>query len=282
MRYTKMHGAGNSFLITENLRGELQGEDLSVLALRLCREESGPGADGFIVLEPASDADFAMLFFNADGSLGEMCGNGARCVARYGWEHGLARDPACIRIRATAGLVTGRRISETQYEVRLNDPSVIELHRPVPLDGEILDCAYVELGDPGLPHAVVEVPMEAFDDLDALRERGRSLRHSPAFPKGANVSFVCLTGESRVRAVTFERGVEDFTLACGTGCGAIAVSLSLLGRVPDAPLEIRMPGGLLQVSLRREGDRVHDLLLTGPTAMVETGTIRNSEFGARN
>ena len=115
--------------------------------------------------------------------------------------------------------------------------------------------------------------MEAFDDLNALRKRGRRLRHSPAFPKGANVSFVCLTGESQVRAITFERGVEDFTLACGTGCGAITVSLTLLGRVPEAPLEIHMPGGILQVSLRREGDRVRDLLLTGPTAIVEAGTI---------
>ena len=87
------------------------------------------------------------------------------------------------------------------------------------------------------------------------------------------MSFVWLTGETQVRAVTFERGVEDFTLACGTGCGAITVSLRLLGRVPDAPLEIRMPGGLLQVSLRREGDRVRELLLTGPTAIVEAGTV---------
>ena len=271
MRYTKMHGAGNSFLITENLRGELQGEDLSILALRLCSKESGPGADGFIVLEPASDADFAMLFYNADGSLGEMCGNGARCVARYGWEHGLAKDPDAIRIRATAGLVTGRRISETQYEVRLNDPSVIELHRPVPLGGETADCAYVELGRPGIPHAVEEVPISAFHDWDALRERGRALRHSPVFPRGANVTFACLIGERTVRAVTFERGVEDFTLACGTGCGATAASLILRGRIPGESAAIRMPGGELSVRLTREGERVHDIFLTGPTALVEEG-----------
>ena len=271
MRYTKMHGAGNSFLITENLRGELQGEDLSILALRLCSKESGPGADGFIVLEPASDADFAMLFYNADGSLGEMCGNGARCVARYGWEHGLAKDPDAIRIRATAGLVTGRRISETQYEVRLNDPSVIELHRPVPLGGETADCAYVELGRPGIPHAVEEVPIRAFDDWDALRERGRALRHSPVFPRGANVTFACLIGERTVRAVTFERGVEDFTLACGTGCGATAASLILRGRIPGESAVIQMPGGELSVRLTREGDRIRDIFLTGPTALVEEG-----------
>ena len=271
MRYTKMHGAGNSFLITENLRGELQGEDLSVLALRLCGEGSGPGADGFIVLEPASDADFAMLFYNSDGSLGEMCGNGARCVARYGWEHGLAPDPERIRIRATAGLVLGRRISETQYELRLNDPSVIELHRPVPLGSGTADCAYVELGCPGIPHAVEEVLPEAFENREALRQRGRALRGSPAFPRGANVSFACLTGGRSVRAVTFERGVEDFTLACGTGCGATAVSLILRGRIPGESAVIQMPGGELSVRLTREGDRIRDIFLTGPTALVEEG-----------
>lgn len=166
MRYTKMHGAGNSFLITENLRSELQGEDLSLLALRLCDPKTGPGADGFIVLLPGSEnADFAMLFYNADGSLGEMCGNGARCVARYAVEHGLARDAQSIRFRATAGLILARRITRELYEVRLPDPSVIDLRR----EAEGSCCSYVELGNPGLPHAVVEVEPGAFADLNALR-----------------------------------------------------------------------------------------------------------------
>ncbi len=264
MHYTKMHGAGNSFLLTENLHGELRGEDLSVLALRLCKEKE---TDGLIVLTPAVGADFGMLFYNSDGSLGEMCGNGARCVARYGYEHSLAPDPQAIRILATAGLVTGKRVSRERYQIRLNDPSVIDLHRLA--EGE--DCAYIELGKPGIPHAVVEVGAEAFDDLNALRERGRRLRCSAAFPKGANVSFACLEGENRVRAITFERGVEDFTLACGTGSGAIAVALILRARIPGSAAEIHMPGGTLIISLTREDDRAKDLLLTGPTAVVEEG-----------
>ena len=269
MRYTKMHGAGNSFVLTENLHGELQGEDLSVLALRLCGGKTGPGADGLIVVVPAADADFGMLFYNSDGSLGEMCGNGARCIARYGVEHALVRDAENIRVQTTAGLVTGRRVTEELYQVRLNDPSVIEVHR----EAAGTDCAYVELGDPGIPHAVVEVGPEAFEDLDALRERGRRLRRCTAFPRGANVSFACPTDEGRVRAITFERGVEDFTLSCGTGCGAIAVSLILRGRVPGEALEIDMPGGRLRIELTRTADRVRDILLTGPTAVVETGEL---------
>lgn len=268
MRCTKMHGAGNSFVLTENLRGELQGEDLSGLALRLCDPARGPGADGMIVLVPAADADFGMLFYNSDGSLGEMCGNGARCIARYGVEHGLAPDPEHIRIRATAGLVTARRISAELYELRLNDPSVIDPHRAAAAQGRIFDCGYVELGEPGIPHAVVETPEADFADPDALRERGRALRRSPAFPKGANVSFVCPGAEGRVRAITFERGVEDFTLACGTGCGAIAVTLARRGLLPENAVGIDMPGGRLSVRFSREGGQVRDLLLTGPTAVV--------------
>lgn len=269
MRYTKMHGAGNSFLILENLHGELQGEDLRDLALRFCSPLTGPGADGLIVLKPDPEADFAMDFLNSDGSFGEMCGNGARCVARYALERGLCQDPEDIRFRAAAGLIRARRVDGERYEVRLPDPGVVDLLRST---GEGF-CSYVELGSPGLPHAVVEVPSSAFSDLDALRERGRALRWNPVFPKGANVSFVCLIGENRVRALTFERGVEDFTLACGTGCGAIALSLILRGRIPGDSAEIHMPGGVLSVRLRQEGSRVLDLLLTGPTALVGSGEL---------
>ena len=275
MHYAKMHGAGNSFILIEDLRGELRGEDLSVLALRLCDKKSGPGADGMIVVRCAEDADLGMLFYNSDGSTGEMCGNGARCLARYGLEHGLVRDAQDIRILAPAGEVRARRITEELYELRLNDPSVIELCRSAETETGEERCAYVELGDPGIPHAVVEVPESAFSDPDALRERGRALRRSPSFPRGANVSFACPVGEGRVRAITFERGVEDFTLACGTGCGAIAVSFLLSGRAAGERLTVEMPGGVLSVSLRRTQSGARDILLTGPTAVVEEGEINS-------
>ena len=274
LSYTKMHGAGNSFVLMESLRGELQGADLPGLALRLCCPETGPRADGMIVVLPAEgDPDFRMLFYNSDGSEGEMCGNGARCVARYGVEHGLVRDPERIRILTAAGTVLGRRITEELYEVRLNDPSVIKTGCLAVTAGGNVPCSYIELGSPGLPHAVVDAVPEDFDDLDTLRERGRALRFSPSFPKGANVSFACVTGPGTVRAITFERGVEDFTLACGTGCGAIALSLILRGIVSGEKVEIRMPGGLLSVALRRDGDAVRDILLTGPTRVVEEGSF---------
>ena len=264
MDIIRMNGAGNSFFVLEDPEGELRRQGLGSLARQLCRPEEGEKTDGMIVLVPADgDEDFSMLFYNADGSLGEMCGNGARCAARYGVEHGLVRDDQNIRFRATAGEIWGRRITEDLYEVRLNNPSVVDLHRQAVTPDGTTECSYVELGDPGIPHAIVRVGPEAFEDPDALRERGRALRYSESFPKGANVTFVCPTGPGRVRAITFERGVEDFTLACGTGAGATAVS-------QDESVQVDMPGGTLSIRLVNDGETVKELYLTGPTE-VEHG-----------
>jgi diaminopimelate epimerase len=272
MHYTKMHGAGNSFVIIENLHNELQGGDLRVLALRLCNPETGPGADGMIVLVPSGkDADFGMLFYNSDGSLGEMCGNGARCAARYGFERGLASDPDHICIQATAGLVTGKKNSTEQYEIRLNNPSVIDLHCCAQAGSESVLCSYIELGSPGIPHAVVPAEPEMLDNPESIRNLASALRFSPSFPKGANITFVSPSKESFTRAITFERGVEDFTLACGTGCAATAVALMLNGTVIGEDIDILMPGGMLHVRVHRDGNTVQEILLTGPTAYVGSG-----------
>lgn len=267
MDYIRMHGAGNSFVMVDNRNGAPDEEMLGALAVELCGRYH---SDGILVTIPAdtSAADFGMLYFNADGSLGEMCGNGARCIARFGYEHGLASDPDNIRIMATAGIVTGKRITEEQYEIRLNDPTIAEAHRKATVGSAEVDCGYVELGSPGIPHAVVFVPETAFSDEEALRELGRSLRYAAAFPKGANVTFVCGTGENAVRAITFERGVEDFTLACGTGCGATAIVCAMRDLLSENRIEITMPGGHLSVDFEREGERFKDLLLTGPTAYI--------------
>lgn len=269
MHITKMHGAGNDFVIVNNIELCLPHEHFPVLARALCAAHTGVGADGMMVVVPAkSSGDYGMLFYNSDGSLGEMCGNGARCICRYGHDRGLAGDTQ--RVETTAGLITGERISDTRYRVRLNDPGVIDLHRNVCVDSKTYDCAYIELGDPGIPHAVVL--LEDWDawETDSLRELGRTLRFAPVFPKGANVSFVRRTGADSVKAVTYERGVEDFTLACGTGCGSITAALTLLGLAPGK-LSVAMPGGELSVNLTQEGENIHDILLTGPTCLVFEG-----------
>ncbi len=269
MKFTKMHGAGNDFVIINTLTEELELSSVPCLARTLCSRRTGIGADGLMLVAPAQgDADYRLMFYNSDGSLGEMCGNGARCIARYGYEHGLAGDTQ--RIETTAGLVTGERMDKTLYRIRLNDPSVIDLHR----EAEGCICAYIELGEPGIPHAVLI--KDDWDSVpeDGLRELGRAIRYSPAFPKGANVSFVRLTDRDRIKAVTYERGVEDFTLACGTGCGSITTALTLMGLVSGENVRISMPGGELSVSLTHEGCSVHDVYLTGPTCVVFEGETK--------
>ena len=268
MNYTKMHGAGNGFVLLDNTGSGLSGEECRALAVKLCAFE---GMDGLIAIVPASDADIGMLFINSDGSVGEMCGNGARCLAKYAVEHGLVSDPENIRIKTDAGLVTAKRISGEVYEVRLNDPSVLDPHRHVLLGGQDCDCFYVELGDPGIPHAVVFTETDPHLCTDALRETGRALRHAAEFPRGANVSFVQKTGPDSAKAVTYERGVEDFTLACGTGCGAIACAFAVLSAASPSRITIGMPGGMLLVSLINENGNIRDIRLTGPAVTLGEG-----------
>lgn len=271
MRFTKMHGAGNDFIIINNIIENIPEAALPQLAAKLCRQHLAIGADGMMVVVPArAGGDYGMLFFNSDGSLGEMCGNGARCICRYGYEKGLAGETQ--RVETTAGIVTGLRIDRQNYRIRLNDPSVLELHKTVSIEGRDYDCAYVELGCPGIPHAILQLPGWQELDRDALFRLGRSLRFAPDFSKGANVSFVDVKSEKEVNIITFERGVEDFTLACGTGCGSAA--LALYGRgVCTRELRLNAPGGLLQVSLSGDADKTEDIFLTGPTCIVCEGEI---------
>lgn len=277
MRFWKMNGAGNDFIILNNMEEGLPAEAFPILARTLCAPHRSLGADGFMVVQPAQgEGDFRMGFYNSDGSLGEMCGNGARCICRYGYETGLAGETQ--RVETTAGLVTGRRISRREYQVRLNDPTTISLQEELEAEGKTWPCAYVELGDPGLPHAVVPYPGLAGADPQALFRLGRALRNHPRFPKGANVNFYEITGPDQVLEKTYERGVEDFTLACGTGTGSVVTVLTLLGQVSGRGVKVTMAGGVLTVDVERAGDRVTGLYLTGPTNLVAKGEIFDEEL----
>lgn len=277
MLFTKMQGAGNDFIIIDNTKENIPAARLPFLAKRLCSRRSSIGADGLMaVCEAKNGGDLAMLFYNADGSLGEMCGNGARCICRYGYEHGFSGEEQ--RVETTAGMITGQRVSERMYRVRLNDPSVIDLDCRATAGGNSYRCVYTELGDPGLPHAVLNMPGWERTDRASLRAFGSQLRYSPVFPKGANVSFAELIGPNHIRAVTFERGVEDFTLACGTGCGAMAAAFCLQGLVTEKDIRVSMPGGQLHIDLTKENGTVKDIMLTGPTNIVCTGEVLDEDL----
>ena len=248
-----MSGAGNDFMVID-ARGLTL--DFPSLAAELCKKAS---CDGFMAVDNSEIADFKLHFYNADGSRGEMCGNGSRCVAKFAFDHGIA--PEHMTIETDAGLLTAVRISENRYQVRLNNPGVVDLHRHG-------DMAYVELGDPGVPHGVYRYEGLSWDMRDALRERMRAERYADYFPKGANVNYYDFLAPDRVRILTFERGVEDFTLACGTGSGSVAAVLWLTGKLPGGVLAVENPGGTLEFKLEGTADKVTSILMTGPAERV--------------
>ena len=277
MQFWKMNGAGNDFVVLNNLVEKLPTEIFPQIAKTLCERHMSIGADGLMVVDaPTQGGDYKMLFFNSDGSIGEMCGNGARCICRYGYENGLAGEIQTVE--TTAGIVTGHRMSERLYKIRLNDPTTIKLDSPVEIDGVEYACSYVDLGNPGLPHAVV--PYHNLKDADAneLRELGRKIRWYKDFPKGANVNFYEILGEDHVYERTFERGVEDFTYACGTGTGSLVTVLTLQGKVSGQGVKVDMTGGQLIIDVEREGSAITDLFLTGPTNIVAKGEVTDEDL----
>ena len=277
MQFWKMNGAGNDFIILNNMVEGLPAESFPALARRLCDRRMSIGADGLMIVEkPTTDADYRMLFFNSDGSVGEMCGNGARCICRYGCDNGLAGEVQ--RVQTTAGLVTGWRMTRRQYRVQLNSPTVLRLDYPVEVDGVTYPCSYIELGSPGLPHAVVPISgLRRFPEQE-LFELGRKLCHHPAFPTGANVNFYEVEGPGQIWERTYERGVEDFTHACGTGTGSVVTVLTLQGKSDGRDVHVQMTGGELVIDVEVLDGAVEKLLLTGPTNVVAKGEVTDEEL----
>ena len=182
MRFWKMNGAGNDFVILNNLEEHLPLEQLPQIARTLCERHMSIGADGLMVVDaPSQGGDYRMLFYNSDGSVGEMCGNGARCICRYGYENGLAGETQTVE--TTAGIVTGRRIDQRLYRIRLNDPTTVRLDSPVEADGVTYVCSYVELGNPGIPHAVVPYAGLRQADENELRELAGPFGGTRSFPR---------------------------------------------------------------------------------------------------
>ena len=254
MKIWHMSGAGNDFMVMDARGGEY---DFEKLAIELCKRTH---ADGFMAVDHAEDADFRLHFYNSDGSRGEMCGNGSRCICRFAYDNGIAGEN--MTVRTDAGLVYGSRLSQMQYRVKLNNPGILDLHRKG-------DVAYVELGNPGVPHAVAAYAGDLWADAEMLKEQMRALRYDPAFPKGANVNFYTWQGENAVRILTFERGVEDFTLACGTGSGSLGCVLWAQGKLPGGKLRVDNRGGTLAVTVKGESGTVQELWLEGPAEVLK-------------
>ena len=268
--FTKMNGAGNDFVVLDNRFLRFSDDELAALARVFCPRRTGVGADGLLALdEGEGDADFRMRYRNADGSLATMCGNGARCLARFAARAGLGEeaDGAVSLAFDTDGgpyraTVPGR---DASGPVTLAVPPPRN-YGPATVDGHDLVRIWT-----GTEHAVLFA-----DDVDAcdLGRLGPALRHAPAFaPQGTNVNVVETLGPDRVRARTFEKGVEAETLACGTGAVASALAARLSGRLSGDTVAVEMPGGTLTVGFQIDGATVSDLTLAGPAETVYEGTV---------
>jgi len=269
VRFTKMNGAGNDFVVLDNRDGRYDGLDAARIAL-LCDRHRGVGGDGLLAVEPAhagSDANFTFRYYNADGGEADMCGNGARCFARFARDL-VSPTPDTLAFDTLAGRVEARFFGEL-VRIRLSAPHDLHLSLTLEVDGAPTVVHHLNTG---VPHLV-----EVVDDLESVDvvHRGSLLRHHPAFaPTGANANFMQVLAPGHIAIRTYERGVEGETLACGTGMVANALIHHLLTGTPS-PIVVDVRGGeSLEVGFQPSGEQhFHDVTLTGPAVSTFTGTL---------
>ena len=265
LSFTKMNGAGNDFVVIDN-------RDLSIhldsgQIARICNRHRGVGADGLLVVEPPrGDADFRFRYYNADGGEAEMCGNGARCFGRY--TALLTPDEQeTLSFETIAGDLSSRMIGD-DVEVTMSDPFDLQLDSGVSVEG--LDGPVHSLNT-GVPHALSFVhDLANFD----VRKVGSAIRYHSYFPNGTNANFVEELKPGHIAIRTYERGVEDETLACGTGMVACSIVYHLLKGI-TAPIKVNVLGGdTLGISFEGNQDTgFHKVTLTGPADFVFEGEI---------
>ena len=263
--FWKMHGASNDFIVVDDRNRTFPAQDRAWLA-RIMARRTGVGSEGILLIQPpVGKAHFRMRFFNPDGGEAEMCGNGARCVARLAHEIGAA--PAQMEFETIAGLVRAE-VKREQVLLRLTEPKDWRLDRTLGLDDR--DVAY-HFVNAGVPHVVVVV-----EDLDAVDVcgLGRRIRYHRDFqPAGTNANFIQPTGPQALRVRTYERGVEAETLACGTGITASGLIAGRLGLV-EPPVKIAAASGdVLEVNYELTESGATNVTLLGPAVHVFQGTL---------
>lgn len=253
--FAKMCASGNDFIVINNMK-----QDICInppIARRWCDRKRGIGADGVLVLETSVQASFKMRIINADGSEAEMCGNGARCIAMYAYLNGIAAR--IMRFETLAGMINAEVTGE-QIKIQLTQPTNIQLNM------KIDDCQTVHYINTGVPHAVLLV--DDVDNIDVIT-LGKKLRYHQAFqPAGTNVNFVEIIDRAHIKVRTYERGVEDETLACGTGSSASACICTLLGMV-SSPVKVITKGKeILTIYIEQD-----NIFLEGEAGIIFEGRI---------
>ena len=268
VRFSKLQGTGNDFAVFDNRSGDFYAfvgkRSLKEAVRAICERRRSVGADGLILIEKSEIADFRWRFFNSDGSEAEMCGNGARCAARFAFERGISGRR--LTFETAAGTVDAE-VNGRLVKVRLPDP------RDLILDMEV-EGVRGHFIDTGVPHFVVFVEDVNSADVSGI---GRRIRFSKRFhPKGTNVNFVSVNGTLKVR--TYERGVESETLACGTGSVASALISSVKFNL-DSPVTVETRSGeRLTIYFEREGERFRSVYLEGITTWIYDGSLREELF----
>ncbi len=265
IEFIKMNGAGNDFVLIDNRSRRVQLTPAQVT--RLCHRQRGVGADGLLLLVPCPSgrAEWAWEFYNSDGSVAEMCGNGARCFARF--VRRVTGVNCDLTFETGAGVIAASFQGE-RVTVNLTPPRDLRLDQQVPLQS---GPTRIHSINTGVPHAVLFVP-----DADAamVQNLGAEIRRHPHFaPKGTNVNFVQVLSPGSIRVRTYERGVEGETLACGTGVTASALISAMLHGF-ESPVRVRVQGGDdLEVSFSEKPDGFADVRLTGPAEFVFEGRV---------
>jgi diaminopimelate epimerase len=263
--FAKMSGSGNDFIVIDNRDGNLPDIDPARFARQVCCRRMSAGADGLILVERSDRVDFKWRFFNSDGSVAEMCGNGARCVARFAKRNGIAA--AGMAFETLAGTIHAQVIDE-RVKIKMTDPC-----EPVPMAELAMGSQTLAYGsvNTGVPHVVLTVAdIEAAD----VKATGRRIREHPHFaPAGTNVNFMALQDNGVWAVRTYERGVEDETLACGTGIVAAALVLAMRQEI-DAPVSLRSrSGSLLKVYFSKAGASFHEVYLEGDARLIYEGQL---------
>ncbi len=271
LSFWKMHGSGNDFIVIDNRAGTFPAAHRGELVARLCRRGAGVGADGLILIEEDSYSDFLWHFYNSDGSEAEMCGNGARCVARFAFMKRIAG--ADMTFMTPAGPVHAR-VERDRVRLEMTRPSVVRPLQEIECGGRREKVACINTG---VPHAIVMVEEEGFEELD-IETRGREIRYHAAFsPAGTNADFVKILDKHRLAVRTYERGVEAETLGCGTGAVAACLVAAESGLV-ESPVAVETRSGeLLEVSFCRNGRGWREVFLEGGAVIVYKGVLE-AEF----
>ena len=270
IEFYKMSGSGNDFIIIDNRDLSLHVNNLPAFVRRVCERKISVGADGLLLIEPSKTANFQWKFYNSDGSVAEMCGNAARCVARYAYLKGIA--PNKMSFETLVGIISAE-VNDDVVKVRLTDPSPLRIAQTIMLNGRecILDCI-----DTGVPHAVAFV-----DSVEtcAVAGTGRQIRHHEHFtPRGTNADFAEVLDRHKMKVRTYERGVEDETLACGTG--VVASVLAAAGRgLVDSPVEVIVRSGeTLRIYFTKKDDRFDEIYLEGKVKIIYQGLLFDEAY----